>query len=96
LWLAAKLRKQINPFLYLLRGGYQNSQATRPEGAAPHSPRQRLGLKDTHEPYALQGQKPNYYGVALTGRIVNYIHHDTQGVALGYVLLGFQPALIEF
>ena len=30
------------------------------------------------------------------GRIVNYIHHDTQGAALGYVLLGFQPALIEF
>ena len=25
------------------------------------------------------------------GRIANYIHHDTQGAALGYVLLGFQP-----
>ena len=84
----------------------QNSQAVRPEGAAPHSPGQRPGLKDEHEPYALQGQKLNYYGVALlalaSGKAESrahgslYIHHYTQGAALGYVLLGFQPALIEF
>ena len=28
--------------------------------------------------------------------MAHYIHKNTQGVALGYVLLGLQPALIEF
>ena len=37
----------------LCGGVCQKSEAVRPEGAAPHSPRQRLGLKGTHKPYAL-------------------------------------------
>ena len=67
----------------------QNSQAVRPEGAAPHSPGQRPGLKDEHGPYALQGQKLNYYGVALlalaSGKAesrahCSIIYLNTQGV----------------
>ena len=56
-----------------LREGKVKTQLVRAESPKAHSPGQRPGLKDEHEPYALQGQKPNYYGVALTGRIVNYI-----------------------
>ena len=71
-------------------------QAVRPEGAEAHSPRQRPGLK-THTnhtpckgkslinkvlPFLLwQAAKPS------PGRIVHYIYNNTQGAALGYVVL---------
>ena len=33
-----------------------------------------LGKRNPHATYALYGKKPNYYGVALTGRTTQNIH----------------------
>ena len=68
---------------------------TRPEGAEALSPGHRPGLfcSQTCRPVRAKALKlvAIYKAFALTGRLADW--HYTQGVALGYELLGLQPVL---
>ena len=69
------------------------TQAARPEGAKALSPGQRPGLSRTRTCRPVRAKALKLQAIhkafALTGRLVDC--HYTQGVALGYELLGLQP-----